>query len=260
MPASIPVSRLLARLLVDLPYALIAFRPHRIEESTLVHRLARRWVAEHCASPPSESYACPMAHGPICRFPASSRRYCHFVFGPIGWSGGPEEMADADLQFLGVRRDAIGFHAQRRRHGVMAHEMTHERQRYCNPAGCPPLSFRTVLALELEAERAGRHHMAGPGFSLKIQRLVAYVAGLSRATLSSSATAFHPSAILVVVLLSVALTISLCLALPAWMMDHPIPQFGLQCLFYGGILVLIQRFFASLRLAWHVARATPRYR
>ena len=141
--------------------------------------LSKSWITNRCSRLTPSRYACAIQSCALSSQP--KRIYRSYLFGPLGWSGGPpDEPEESDLDFMGIRldlllrkkksyqRDAIAHEKAHERQtsnaeekqaalDVITHEMAHERQRFCKISDgrerWPKSLFRRVWQAEYGAAR-----------------------------------------------------------------------------------------------------------
>lgn len=129
-----------------------------------IRELADHWCDARCNTAP-EGYSCPPDVHASCELTGKAdREYRPFLFGPEGWSGGPPEHdPGSEFNFVGVRCDLLlNSRSRDKARRVLAHEMAHERQRFCGP-DYNRLSRLSILTIERQAEievlRYSREHL-----------------------------------------------------------------------------------------------------
>lgn len=213
---------------------LIAKRPVEATDETTgrVRLLAERWAMARCSSPQFVQYDCKSS-GLNCRHIILERRHCFYFFGPLGWSGS-EALDGAEYDFLGFRYDVLHRYSKTRLDRVVAHEMAHERQQFCQLVNSDTeyaIHTMSVYQCELEAEKESMTAHPRHGCS----RAAAWLARLIRTPIATLLQLPHSLGVFVLIGMIVGLVVFLEFGLNAskWSyLEHVCTFVAFACIAY----------------------------
>lgn len=236
-------------------FALVPFQPMRLSrrESEQVRSMSLSWTESRCGQPRCSRYACPDPSTDLCRLATrTDRTYQSYEFGPLGWSGGaPEQYPGHPLDFLGLRLDVLLRRPESVKHAAMAHEMAHERQRFCHNTDGTSHGSRSVFWLEYEAEAEVRGRATGSnrGMAAIPRRMASAVRPLLAAAFAAiAANPIFSAAVAILLVLAVAY---IRYVLPPF---HSSPAVRLiySLLFTIPVFILLYKFVSGARLSlWY---------
>ncbi len=238
-----------------------AKEPTRITEeySEKIQSLSRSWSTTRCGGLSFDRYSCPAVEGDPCIFSVrTDRNYRSYEFGPLGWSGGPPEHPAAHkFDFLGMRLDVLSREPESVHCMVMAHEMAHERQRFCSVSDEESRWSLSLLALEGEAEAEAKEHERDNGHSLNAAFLT--LTSLLRAPVAALLSSLSLLAMLILVPLIIgAATLVAFVIYRTWPNAPFLPPWLVmiapRMLVFSVIVMIAYRFFLGVQLSWYYAR------